>query len=89
MPSRERTFWQKRISVSHKDSRRSKDYYAISDYLIYMSDIYLKQNDWNSSFIYAQRSLELAKKYGLKEQLSTSNLKLSYCMKSRKINANH
>jgi class 3 adenylate cyclase len=42
-----------------------------------MSDIYLKQNDWNSSLSYAKRSLELAKKYGLKEQIGASNLKLS------------
>jgi adenylate cyclase len=65
------------ISKAIKILEELKDYYAISDYLTYMSDIYLKQNDWNTSFVYAQRSLELAKKYGLKEQLSASNLKLS------------
>jgi adenylate cyclase len=65
------------ISKAIKILEELKDYYAISDYLTYMSDIYLKQNDWNSSLGYAKRSLELAKKYGLKEQLSASNLKLS------------
>lgn len=54
-----------------------KDYYAISDYLIYMSDIYLKKNEWAIAVNYAQRSLLLAQKYGLKEQISSSNLKLS------------
>ncbi|EIA07890.1 adenylate/guanylate cyclase domain-containing protein [Flavobacterium frigoris] len=54
-----------------------KDYYAISDYLTYMSDIYLKKNEWAIAVNYAQRSLLLAQKYGLKEQISSSNLKLS------------
>ena len=54
-----------------------KDYYGISDYLIHMSDIYLRQNDWPTALSYAKRSLELAQKYGLKDQVSTSNLKLS------------
>jgi len=54
-----------------------EDYYAISEYLIYMTDIYAKQNDWSSAFNYAQRSLELAQKNGLKKQISESNLKLS------------
>ncbi|WP_310377609.1 adenylate/guanylate cyclase domain-containing protein [Flavobacterium sp.] len=53
-----------------------KDYYAISDYLIHMSDIYLKQNDWETALSYAKRSLNLAEKYGLKEQASRSNRKL-------------
>jgi class 3 adenylate cyclase/tetratricopeptide (TPR) repeat protein len=65
------------ISKAIKILEELKDYYAISDYLTYMSDIYLKQNDWNSSLSYAKRSLELAKKYGLKEQIGASNLKLS------------
>lgn len=54
-----------------------EDYYAISEYLTYMSDIYLKRNDWQTALNYAIRSLNLAKKHGLKKQLSESNLKLS------------
>ena len=42
-----------------------------------MSDIYLRKKDWQTAFSYAQRSLDLAKKYGLKKQISESNLKLS------------
>lgn len=53
------------------------DYYAISDYLIYMSDIYLKRNDWTAAVAYAKRSLELAQNRGLKDQISKSNLTLS------------
>ncbi len=56
---------------------KHEDYYAISDYLTYMSDIYLKRHEWGKALGYAQKSLTLAKKYGLKDQLSISNLKLS------------
>lgn len=54
-----------------------EDYYAISDYLTYMSDIYFRQDDWSSALTYADRSLELARKYGLKDQISTASLTLS------------
>lgn len=54
-----------------------EDYYPISVYLTYMSDIYLRKNDWTAAQSYAERSLELSKKYGLKEQISDANLKLS------------
>lgn len=53
------------------------DYYPISVYLTYMSDIYLRQKNITIAFKYAQRSLDLAKKHGLKEQISDANLKLS------------
>lgn len=54
-----------------------KDYYAIADYLTYMSDIYSNQNDYTNALIYADRSLSIAVKYGLKDQISKSNLNLS------------
>lgn len=54
-----------------------EDYYAISEYLTYMSDIYIKKNDWKTAVTYAERSLELAKKNGLKKQIGETNLKLS------------
>lgn len=54
-----------------------KDYYPISVYLTYMSDIYLRQNDSSSALAYANKSLELATTYGLKEQISEANLQLS------------
>jgi class 3 adenylate cyclase len=65
------------ISEAIQILEKLKDYYAISEYLIYMSDIYLTQNDWITSLSYAKRSLDLAQKYGLKEQISNSNLKIS------------
>ena len=54
-----------------------EDYSPISEYLISMSNIYADQNDMINAFSYAQRSLELAQKYGLKKQISEANLKLS------------
>lgn len=54
-----------------------KDYYPISVYLTYMSDIYLNKDEEAKALAYARRSLELAEQYGLKEQISDANLKLS------------
>ncbi|MGB5382488.1 MAG: adenylate/guanylate cyclase domain-containing protein [Lutimonas sp.] len=54
-----------------------EDYYPVSVYLTYLSDIYLKKNDWKAAVLYAKRSLDLAQKYGLKDQISDANLKLS------------
>lgn len=52
-------------------------YSAISEYLTYISDIYLNKNEWKSAFNYSKRSLDLATKYGLKEQISQANLQIS------------
>lgn len=54
-----------------------QDYYPISVYLTYMSDIYYRKNKWKTAVNYAQKSLDLAKKYNLIEQISSSYLKLS------------
>ncbi|MGB5692653.1 MAG: adenylate/guanylate cyclase domain-containing protein [Flavobacteriaceae bacterium] len=54
-----------------------EDYYPISVYLTYMADIYLRKDDLTTAINYAQRSLNLATQYGLKEQISEANLKLS------------
>ena len=54
-----------------------EDYYPISVYLTYMSDIYFRKNDHDTAFGYAHRSLDLANTYDLKEQISEAHLKLS------------
>lgn len=54
-----------------------ENYYPICVFLTYMSDLYLNQDDWNSALAYAQRSLELAEKYGLKDEISAANLQIS------------
>jgi class 3 adenylate cyclase len=42
-----------------------------------MSDIYLQKGDRVTAMTYAKRSLQLAEKYGLKEQISDANFKIS------------
>lgn len=54
----------------------TEDYYVISIYLLSMADIYVEKGEQNSALAYAQRSLDLGKKYGLKEQIGDANLKL-------------
>jgi adenylate cyclase len=53
------------------------DYYPICVYLNAMSDVYDAKGNKEKSLSYVSQSLELAKKYELKEQISDSNLKLS------------
>ncbi|MGK0414053.1 MAG: adenylate cyclase [Polaribacter sp.] len=65
------------IDEAIKILEAEKDYYPIAVYLEFISDIYLDQNKPVLAQIYAQRSLELSKKYQLKEQISTASLKLS------------
>jgi class 3 adenylate cyclase len=73
----EHTLAKKYISKAIVLLEKLEDYYAISDYLTYMSDIYSNQNDYKSAQSYADRSLAIAVKYGLKDQISKSNLNLS------------
>ena len=54
-----------------------EDYYPISVYMLFMADIYLEKGAQQEALSYANRSLELATKYELKEQISDANLKLS------------
>lgn len=55
-----------------------EDYYPIAVYLTYMSDIYLRKNNWDKAYSYAKRSLELSEKYDLQEQIADANLKLAH-----------
>lgn len=54
-----------------------EQYYPISVFLTYMSDIYKKNNDFPAAFDFSERSLELAKLHGLKDQISEANLQLA------------
>ncbi len=54
-----------------------EDYYPISVYLTYMSDIYVEKKEHQTAINYGHRSLTLAEQYGLKEQIADANLKLS------------
>jgi len=53
------------------------EYSAISVYLTYMSDIYLEKGDYPAALSYADQSLTIAQKYGLKDQIADAYLKLS------------
>ena len=53
------------------------DYYPICVYLTYMADMYVQRDDLDAAFGYAERSLRLAQQFGLKDQISDANLKLS------------
>lgn len=54
-----------------------EDHYAISDYLLSMTDIYVEKEAFSAALGYAEKSLSLVNNYGLKEQISDANLKLS------------
>ena len=68
---------EKNINEAVEILEASEDYYAISIYLLSMADIYVEKGEQNSALDYAQRSLDLGLKYGLKEQIGDANLKLS------------
>lgn len=53
------------------------EHYPIAVYLTSIADIYMENGDNATALNYAFRSLKLAKEYGLKEQVSDANLKLS------------
>ncbi|MCX2745349.1 tetratricopeptide repeat protein [Mangrovivirga sp. M17] len=54
-----------------------EDYYPIPIYLSYMSDVYMNQGNEVVAINYSKQSLDIAKKYGLTDQISDVNLKLS------------
>ncbi len=68
---------EKNINEAIRILEESEDYYPICVYLISMADIYEERNDKKAALNYALRSLQLAQQYGLKEQISNANLKLS------------
>ncbi|MDH3796864.1 MAG: tetratricopeptide repeat protein [Flavobacteriaceae bacterium] len=61
-----------------------EDSYAISEYLTYMADAYKEQGDTDTAMEYAQRSLQLARQFGIKQQISESNLKVSQIYEAKR-----
>jgi class 3 adenylate cyclase/tetratricopeptide (TPR) repeat protein len=53
------------------------DVYGISAYLNYISDVYFEQEDYRSALAFSKQSMEIAREFGLKEQLSDGNLKIA------------
>lgn len=68
---------EKYINEAIRILEKIEDYYPICVYLISMSDVYRDKGDEQTALNYALRSLNLAQHYGLKEQISDANLKLS------------
>lgn len=71
------TLAEKNINAAIRILEEAEDYYPICVYLLSMCDIYLQKGDQQTAMNYAKRSLQLAEKFGLKEQISDANLKLS------------
>ena len=53
------------------------DYYGISAYLNYISEVYFERGAYNNALAFSRQSLEMARDFGLKEQISDANLKIS------------
>ncbi len=68
---------EKNINEAIQILEKLGNYYPICVYLISMCDIYHQKGDDSTALNYARRSLNLAQQYGLKEQISDANLKLS------------
>jgi class 3 adenylate cyclase/tetratricopeptide (TPR) repeat protein len=68
---------EKNINEAIPILEKLANYYPICVYLISMSDIYVGKGDQHTALNYALRSLKLAQQYGLKDQISAANLKLS------------
>ena len=69
-------FAEENINEAIRILEASKDYYPICVYLISMSNIYQEKGQRSVAMGYAQRSLQLALQYGLKEQISDANLQV-------------
>lgn len=59
------------------------DYYGVSAYLDIMSSLYVEQRRLDLALNYARRSLDIAEKHGLKDQISLANLTLSRIYEDR------
>lgn len=64
------------INEAIKILEAAEDNSPICEYLISMCTIYRDKEDMHMAMNYAKRSLVLAQRYGLKEQISNANLKL-------------
>jgi adenylate cyclase len=68
---------EKNLNEAIRILQQSEDYYPICVYLISMCDIFQEKGDNETAMNYALRSLQLAEQAGLKEQITSANLKLS------------
>ncbi|HLO37444.1 MAG TPA: adenylate/guanylate cyclase domain-containing protein, partial [Lacibacter sp.] len=71
------TLAEQHINASIKMLEEQEDYSPICTYLISMSKIYDENKNISSAMNYAQRSLQLALAFGLKEEVSKANEQLA------------
>ncbi len=68
---------EKTLNKAIKILDKYGDYNAICTCLNYMSTIYEEKNDYLTALYFSTKSLDLATQYGLKNEISEANLKLS------------
>ncbi len=68
---------EKNIKEAVEILEQLEDFYPVCVYLVSLADIYNLKGDERTALNYANQSLALARKYGLKEQIRDANLKLS------------
>lgn len=68
---------EKTLNQAIKILDKYGDYNAICTCLNYMSTIHEEKNDYLTALYFSNKSLDLAKQYGLKNEISEANLKLS------------
>ncbi len=68
---------EKNMNEAIKILEEAEDYYPICDYLTSLADIYSSLGDNEKALDYNMKSLQLAERYGLKEQIANASLKLS------------
>jgi signal transduction histidine kinase len=68
---------EKNINEAIRILEQTQDYYPICVYLVSMADVYVNKGDHQNALSYTLRSLQLAERHGLKEQIADASLKLS------------
>ena len=68
---------EKYLSQAIRILEETEDYAPISDYFLSMAEVYFHKGDNQAALDYAERSLQLAQRLGLKEQIANASLKLS------------
>lgn len=73
---------RKNLNLAIEMLEKLEDLYPVSVYLLYVSDIYSREDNLKKAMETAERSRQLALQYGLKDQISEANLRLSELNKS-------
>lgn len=68
---------EKNINEAIRILEGTQDYYPICDYLVSMAEVYVDKEDPQTALNYVLRSLHLAERHGLKEQIANASLQLS------------